>query len=192
MGDSPSSSSSTPTKSAYSTDPTLYLYTSLTAGSSHIITATSRIETILKANKIPFQGLDVATDEKARMLWGRRAGKRKLPGLVKMGMVVGGLEEIEDWNEYGELREKIGEVKAPVATPSQSVTATPTKTPSNPVTPMAAASEDKQKGAVGGMPTPFTLTMRQAGEEAAKKAGEIKSSKPPKAAKAEASTAVPE
>jgi hypothetical protein len=88
MDDSPSSSS-TPTKSAYSTDPTLYLYTSLTAGSSHIITATSRIETILKANKIPFRGLDVATDEKARMLWGRRAGKRKLPGLVKMGMVVG-------------------------------------------------------------------------------------------------------
>lgn len=79
---------STPTKS-YSTDPTLYLYTSLTAGSSHIITATARLETILKSNRIPFQALDVATDEKARMLWGRRAGKRKLPGLVRMGMIVG-------------------------------------------------------------------------------------------------------
>jgi SH3-binding, glutamic acid-rich protein len=83
-----STPSSTPTK-AYSADPILYLYTSLTAGSSHIVTATSRIETILKANRIPFQGLDVATDEKARMLWGRRAGKRKLPGLVRMGMVLG-------------------------------------------------------------------------------------------------------
>ena len=30
----------------------------------------------------------MATDEKARMLWGRRAGKRKLPGLVRMGMIV--------------------------------------------------------------------------------------------------------
>lgn len=70
-------------------DGTLYLYTSLTAGSSHIITATSRLETILKANKIPFRAIDVATDEKARMLWGRRSKGRKLPGLVKYGNVVG-------------------------------------------------------------------------------------------------------
>lgn len=70
-------------------DPTLYLYTSLTAGSSHIITATSRLETILKANKIPFRALDCATDEKARTLWSRRARGRKLPGLVKFGQVIG-------------------------------------------------------------------------------------------------------
>jgi hypothetical protein len=73
---------------AYSNDPTLWLYTSLSSGSSHIVTATSRLETILKANKIAFRATDVATDEKARMLWGRRAGKRKLPGLVRMGMVI--------------------------------------------------------------------------------------------------------
>lgn len=77
------------TPKSYSSDPTLWLYTSLSSGSSQIVTATSRLETILKANKIPFQALDVATDEKARMLWGRRAGKRKLPGLVRMGMVIG-------------------------------------------------------------------------------------------------------
>ena len=53
------------------------------------------METILKANKIPFRALDIATDEKARMLWGRRAGKdesgraRKIPGLVQMGLVIG-------------------------------------------------------------------------------------------------------
>ena len=81
--------SATSTPKSYHTDPTLYLYTSLTAGSSQIITATSRLETILKAHRIPFQALDVATDEKARMLWGRRAGKRKLPGLVRMGLIVG-------------------------------------------------------------------------------------------------------
>jgi hypothetical protein len=73
----------------YSEDPILYLYTSLTAGSSHIITATSRLETILKANKIPFRAIDVATDEKARMLWGRRSRGKKLPGLVRFGMIVG-------------------------------------------------------------------------------------------------------
>lgn len=77
------------TPKSFSTDPTLYLYTSLTAGSSHIVTATARLETILKSNKIEYQALDVATDDQARMLWGRRAGKRKLPGLVQKGMVIG-------------------------------------------------------------------------------------------------------
>lgn len=75
--------------SDYEKDPRLFLFTSLTAGSSHIITATSRMETILKANKIPFQAIDLATDEKARRLWQRRAKERKLPGLVKDGFVLG-------------------------------------------------------------------------------------------------------
>jgi hypothetical protein len=71
-------------------DPRLFLYTSLTAGSSHIVTATSRMETILKANRIPFQAIDIATDEKCRRLWQRRGGaKKKLPGLVKEGYIIG-------------------------------------------------------------------------------------------------------
>ena len=69
-------------------DPTLYLFTSLTAGSSHIITATARIGTILKAGRIPYVAVDTATDESARKLWGRRAKGRKLPGLVKEGFVI--------------------------------------------------------------------------------------------------------
>ncbi|TLD29352.1 hypothetical protein PspLS_03777 [Pyricularia sp. CBS 133598] len=102
-----------PAKASYSTDPALYIYTSLTAGSSHIVTATSRLETILRANRVPFKALDLATDEKARMLWGRRAGKdesgrqRKLPALVQMGLVLGDLVEIEEWNEYGELKQHV-------------------------------------------------------------------------------------
>lgn len=74
--------------SEWDNDPRLFLFTSLTAGSSKIFSATSRLETILKANKIPFLAIDVATDEKARKLWGRRAGKRTLPGLVKEGLVI--------------------------------------------------------------------------------------------------------
>lgn len=70
------------------------------------------METILKANRIQFLALDVATDEKARMLWGRRAGKKKLPGLVRMGMIVAvratetGLVEqnTSDVLSYGKLR----------------------------------------------------------------------------------------
>lgn len=132
--------------SEFEKDPRLFLFTSLTAGSSHIITATSRLETILKANKIPFQAIDIATDEKARRLWQRRAGKKKLPGLVKDGFVLGvciylplcvlppvahspvndtvtnvipsqDLEEIEEWNEFGELKENIGDVPSSSAPP---------------------------------------------------------------------------
>ena len=204
------------TPKSYHTDPNLYLYTSLTAGSSQIITATSRLETILKANRIQFQALDVATDEKARMLWGRRAGKRKLPGLVRMGMVVGvrpnspqhlsipplaehihirphlnsvynshkwhiqDLNEIEEWNEYGELREKVN------PPPSASAANTPSKAPAtsstsntntntNPNTPSkllsSISSSPKQQS------NPMAAAMRQAGAEAAKKAGDAKALK---------------
>lgn len=70
-------------------DNNLYLFTSLTAGSSHIVTATATLERILKANKLPFLAIDVATNDVARKLWGRRAKGKKLPGLVKFGSVIG-------------------------------------------------------------------------------------------------------
>lgn len=177
------------TPKSYHTDPNLYLYTSLTAGSSQIITATSRMETILKANKIPFKALDVATDEKARMLWGRRAGKRKLPGLVRMGMIVGDIEEVEEWNEYGELRENV----EPGPRPAPSATNTPSKASAvsssdslskapatNPVTPSkppptTSPTETPSRPLNSSSDSPLTAAMRQAGFEAAKKAGDAKS-----------------
>jgi len=148
------------------------------------------METILKANRIPFRALDIATDEKARMLWGRRAGKdetgrpRKIPGLVQMGLVVGDLVEVEEWNEYGELKQHIKIV--PIGgTPSGSAAPTPTTTPSKaPVVakentkpaPIAAESsklaEPVQPAAAA--PSSFTLAMRQAGQEAAQKAKDSK------------------
>ncbi|UZP41465.1 hypothetical protein NXS19_009281 [Fusarium pseudograminearum] len=97
----------------YLNDPALYIYTSLTAGSAHIVTATSRLETILRANRIPFKAIDIAVDTKARLLWGRRAGKdangraRKLPALIQEGWVVGDYVEIEEWNERSELKEQV-------------------------------------------------------------------------------------
>lgn len=92
---------------SYETSPHLYLFTSLTSGSSHIITATSRLETILKANRIAFKAIDCATDERARRIWTRRAGARRLPGLVREGDVLADLEAVEEWNEYGELRQRL-------------------------------------------------------------------------------------
>lgn len=181
------------TPKSYHTDPTLYLYTSLTSGSSQIVTATSRLETILKANKISFQALDVATDEKARMLWGRRAGKKKLPGLVRMGMIVADLPEVEDWNEYGEVKDNLSFASAPSTTAS--TTNTPSKPPPTtsapPNTPQAlptAPTSSPQPSAasptsptkptsplsLGSTESPLTAQMRQLGIEAAKKAGDAK------------------
>ncbi|CAN8098988.1 unnamed protein product [Discula destructiva] len=97
----------------YDLDPALYIFTSLTAGNMHIVTATSRLETILRANRVPFKATDLSTDVKARQLWARRAGKtaegkpRKMPALVQMGDVLGDLTEIEEWNEYGELKQHV-------------------------------------------------------------------------------------
>ncbi|MCJ1349450.1 hypothetical protein MMC31_007690 [Peltigera leucophlebia] len=167
------------TPKSYHTDPNLYLYTSLTAGSSHIITATSRLETILKANKIPFLALDVATDEKARMLWGRRAGKRKLPGLVKMGVVVADLDQVEEWNEYGEIKENLGAGSAadPLF-PTPSAPSTPSKPPKSASvaaeSTMLAATPPRSVQKSTTETHPMTA-MRKAGLEAAKKAVDAKS-----------------
>ncbi|TKA65679.1 hypothetical protein B0A55_09758 [Friedmanniomyces simplex] len=142
--------------SSLESDPRLFLYTSLTAGSSHIITATSRMETILKANKIPFQAIDTATDEKARKLWQRRAGKRKLPGLVKEGYVIGDLDEIEEWNEFGELKENIGPVPANNAAPPGGQTGVniAPPLPVNPTATGGTANVSRPLGGVSKAPAP--------------------------------------
>ncbi|EFR02288.1 hypothetical protein MGYG_05286 [Nannizzia gypsea CBS 118893] len=172
---------------SYTTDPTLFLYTSLTAGSSHIITATSRLETILKANKIPFRAIDVATDEKARMIWGRRSKGRKLPGLVRYASIVGDLDQIEEWNEYGELKAQIAATLSPYdasKSAPQTVAVAPTTAATAPTT--TAAPPKTTSSAphirIGDTPsrTPsgeqhsenMPAALRQASEEAAAKAKE--------------------
>ncbi|KAL2259012.1 hypothetical protein VTK26DRAFT_7451 [Humicola hyalothermophila] len=179
---------------SYSTDPALYIYTSLTAGSSHIVTATSRLETILRANRVPFKAIDIATDEKARMLWGRRAGKapdgrqRKLPGLVQMGMVLGDIVEIEEWNEYGELKDHVtfyyDEFTQPSIhqAPKQPATTTPKPAaappPPQPATGQKATdNKPKQPETVAAQsqakPTNAAIPIRSIAEEAAQKAKQV-------------------
>ncbi|KAJ5592029.1 uncharacterized protein N7459_002398 [Penicillium hispanicum] len=170
-------------------DSTLYLYTSLTAGSSHIVTATARVETILKANKLPFRAIDVATDEAARKLWGRRSKGKKLPGLVKYGDIVGDLEQIEEWNEFGELRMVVNSVQDLDGMPATShpLSATESQRASTPKEPEPAppkpstikiqsppskSDEKKDDKAI--------LALRQASAEAASKAKNKPDEKQPK------------
>ncbi|KAK3383222.1 hypothetical protein B0T24DRAFT_40794 [Lasiosphaeria ovina] len=202
-----SSTESPSTGKSYSTDPALYIYTSLTAGSSHIVTATSRLETILRANRVPFKAIDIATDEKARMIWGRRAGKdeggrlRKLPGLVQSGLVLGDLVEIEDWNEYGELKQHVTiyydeftqppisqAPKTPAAAPAkaaagslgsfaaEAVAAAAATAASAPPAPPAPPPAPVPKSASPTMTAPgktVTLPIRSIAEEAAQKAKQV-------------------
>lgn len=124
MADDPSHSNF-----SYEASPQLFLFTSLTAGSSQVITATSRLETILKANRIPFRAVDCATDEKARRIWTRRAGKRKLPGLVREGWILADMDEVEEWNEFGELKERLS---APVDISATEISTSASPAPSTP------------------------------------------------------------
>ncbi|KAF2426526.1 hypothetical protein EJ08DRAFT_663276 [Tothia fuscella] len=153
-------------------DPSLYLFTSLTAGSSHIVTATSRMETILKANRLPFSYIDTATNEGGKQLFQRRARGKKLPLLVKEGFVIADLEQLEDWNEFGEVKEAIG----PVATTTTSVTTTPAKAPmmassSTPAvgTPskLATSTSASNSNENAAPASPRSNTMKQLAEETA-------------------------
>ncbi|KAI1941936.1 hypothetical protein LOZ66_001417 [Ophidiomyces ophidiicola] len=169
-------------------DPTLFLFTSLTAGSSHIITATSRLETILKVNKIGFRAIDVATDDKARMLWSTRSKGRKLPGLVRYGHIVADIEQVEEWNEYGELKDQLNTKPSTVADPSPPPAAKPPTTTAT--TTLAPPSTTSSSPHIQIVSTPsrtpsaqskpedrLALTLRQASEEAAAKAKETARSK---------------
>jgi hypothetical protein len=91
MTHAPSAAPDTFDPQAFSRDEpkTIFLLTSLTSGSSSIITATSRLEHILKSSKIPFKAVDVATDDKARRLWGWKSKGKRLPGVVKDGEMLG-------------------------------------------------------------------------------------------------------
>lgn len=72
----------------YSTND-IFLLTSLTSGSSAIITATSRLEHLLKSHKIPFKPVDLATDARARRIWSSKGNGRRLPGVARDGEILG-------------------------------------------------------------------------------------------------------
>jgi hypothetical protein len=65
----------------------------------------------LKAHRIAYEIIDLATDERAKKVWRWHGKGRKLPGIVRVSedgeTVIGGLEELEEANEYGELKELV-------------------------------------------------------------------------------------
>jgi hypothetical protein len=94
--------------------------------------------------------------------------------------------EIEEWNEYGELKQHIKIVPLP-GTPSGSAAPTPTTTPSKApvakenVKPTSTVESSKLSQPVEQVTTQmssFSLAMKQAGEEAAQKAKDGKKKAP--------------
>ena len=84
---------------------------------------------------------------------------------------------MEEWNEYGELKENVGSGAPPIAT-TPSVPSTPSKTPSTMEAPskgpiLAGTRQKPTQSSTTG--SSLTTTMRQVGFEAAKKADESKS-----------------
>lgn len=84
---------------------------------------------------------------------------------------------MEEWNEYGELKDKVGTGAAapPISTPS--APSTPSKVPQPTDTPSKASLSTAipLRPQQSSTDSPLTTAMRQAGFEAAKKAGEAKS-----------------
>lgn len=99
---------------------------------------------------------------------------------------------MEEWNEYGELKEQLGSVAPAASTPLQSTSNTPSKPPTTTSAPSSTSTPSKaaptvlfaentppkpsQSGdvrsrpATGRVETSFSLAMRQAGKEAAERA----------------------
>lgn len=67
----------------------------------------------MKANKVTYEIVDLATDDKAKSVWRWKGKGRKLPGVVRVtegdATVVGSLEELDEANEYGELKQLVFE-----------------------------------------------------------------------------------
>ena len=91
------------------------------------------------------------------------------------------LEEVEEWNEYGELKDNIGGAPSSntMSTPSPSAS----NTPSKPSPPSVDSTTKSSLSSAETLPRPspsksseqpITTAMRQAGFEAAKKAGDAK------------------
>ena len=111
-------------------------------------------------------------------------------------MVYQDLEEVEEWNEYGELKQQIGATPSVTTTPAGSTTTTPSKPPPASTTEektktdpasdsehisIQEPAEGHRKSSVAAPKkddTPLTMAMRQAGAEAAAKAGQKKVVKP--------------
>jgi hypothetical protein len=85
----------------------VFLYTSLTAGGFHVMSDTNRLSTILTSNKIEFTMVDLATNERAKRIWKWRGKGKKLPAVVRDDEIIGDITEIEDANEFGEVRDMV-------------------------------------------------------------------------------------
>ncbi|KAG5519968.1 hypothetical protein PMAC_000245 [Pneumocystis sp. 'macacae'] len=66
---------------------------------------TSRLQFLLETTQLPFEIVDLATNPKAKELWYRCSQGKSLPAVVKQGKIIGNIDDIENANELGQLKE---------------------------------------------------------------------------------------
>ncbi|KAI4804965.1 hypothetical protein E4T44_11349 [Aureobasidium sp. EXF-8845] len=121
--------------------------------------------------------IDTATNESAKRLWGRRSGGRKFPVLVKEGYVIADLDEVEEWNEFGEIKENIGDITPIGSAPApggEAVTTRATIHPTTqppaqlPVKPTATAATNPTQDKTESLQSPMAnVSMKEAATQAA-------------------------
>ncbi|KAG9972157.1 hypothetical protein KCU78_g23423, partial [Aureobasidium melanogenum] len=124
--------------------------------------------------------IDTATNELAKKLWGRRSRGKKLPALVKEGFVIADLEEVEEWNEFGEIKENIGDIPPATSAPAPGgegvttratmhpTTQPPAQLPIKPTTTAATTATKPADDKHESLQSPMaTLSMKEAATEAA-------------------------
>lgn len=113
------------------------VYYSSVSGNTLWTKHTDRVEFLLSANKIPFQSIDVSTDPEALQYMKRQSQLKnigQLPQVFRDGQFIGGKEELDEANEYGELKQLLGleavQIPPPElsAMPAQSGTSDPSAT----------------------------------------------------------------
>ncbi|KAJ3108168.1 hypothetical protein HDU97_002080 [Phlyctochytrium planicorne] len=84
------------------------VYSSSVSGSLQVKKHTTRIIDILRGRKVEVTEVDVSVDEEAKEYMQSKSGKNALPQIFSNGEYKGGLEQLEEANEDGLVKEFLG------------------------------------------------------------------------------------
>ncbi|KAJ3165014.1 hypothetical protein HK101_000321 [Irineochytrium annulatum] len=84
------------------------IYVSSVSGNLFAKKATTRVLDILAARKIDATEVDISTDEEAKEYMFSKSGKKTLPQIFVEGEFKGTLEELDEANEDGRVKEFLG------------------------------------------------------------------------------------
>ncbi|KAJ3215479.1 hypothetical protein HDU67_000337 [Dinochytrium kinnereticum] len=84
------------------------VYSSSVSGNLMVKKHTTRILDILRGRKVEVEEVDLSVDEEAKEYMQSKSGKNSLPQIFANGEYKGGLEQLEEANEDGAVKEFLG------------------------------------------------------------------------------------